>query len=98
MRYYVVYFYSCFFIARFVVLLNIIGREFMNKRDIAGYLGIDRTTLYNWEKYKPNLYKTVMLGLMVDEVIHKAQKNVDELLLMKSSLDKRNENSTDNTK
>ncbi|MDD3467730.1 MAG: transcriptional regulator [Campylobacterales bacterium] len=70
----------------------------MNKRDIAGYLGIDRTTLYNWEKYKPNLYKTVMLGLMVDEVIHKAQKNVDELLLMKSSLDKRNENSTDNTK
>jgi DNA-binding XRE family transcriptional regulator len=46
----------------------------MNKRDMAGYLGIDRTTLYNWEKHKPNLYRTVMLGLMVDEIIEKSQK------------------------
>jgi DNA-binding XRE family transcriptional regulator len=59
----------------------------MNKRDMAGYLGIDRTTLYNWEKYKPNLYKTVMLGLMVDEIIEKSQKNVDELITLKSSFD-----------
>ena len=51
----------------------------MNKRDIAGYLGIDRTTLYNWKKNKPNLYKTVMLGLKSKEIIEKAQQNADEL-------------------
>ena len=62
----------------------------MNKRDIAGYLGINRTTLYNWEKERPNLYKTIMLGLMVDEVIEKSQKNVDELVSLKSSFDKKN--------
>jgi DNA-binding XRE family transcriptional regulator len=59
----------------------------MTKRDIAGYLNIDYKTLYNWEKYKPNLYKTVMLGLMVDEIIEKSQKNVDELITLKSSFD-----------
>ena len=42
----------------------------MNKRDIAGYLVINRATLYNWEKNRPNLYKVVMLGLMVDELIY----------------------------
>lgn len=51
----------------------------MNKRDIAGYLGIDRTTLYNWEKFKPNLYKTVMKGLAFDELIEKSEKNLSEL-------------------
>lgn len=51
----------------------------MTKRDIAGYLNIDYKTLYNWEKYKPNLYKTVMLGLAVDEIIEQSQKNLDEL-------------------
>ena len=33
----------------------------MTKRDIAGYLGIDYKTLFNWEKNRPNLYKTIML-------------------------------------
>ena len=41
----------------------------MTKRDIAGYLGIDTKTLYNWEKDKPNLYKTVMKGLAFDEIV-----------------------------
>lgn len=41
----------------------------MTKRDIAGYLGIDTKTLYNWEKDKPNLYKTVMKGLAYDEIV-----------------------------
>lgn len=57
----------------------------MNKRDIAGYLGINRTTLYNWEKERPNLYKTIMLGLMVDEIIEKNEKNLDELKELKES-------------
>ncbi len=51
----------------------------MNKRDMAGYLGIDRTTLYNWEKNKPNLYKTVMKGLAFDDMIEKAEQNLNEL-------------------
>ncbi len=42
---------------------------FMTKRDIAGYLGIDTKTLYNWEKDKPNLYKTVMKGLAFDDIV-----------------------------
>ena len=51
----------------------------MTKRDIAGYLGIDTKTLYNWEKDKPNLYKTVMKGLAFDEFIEKSEKNLQEL-------------------
>ena len=41
----------------------------MTKRDIAGFLGVDTKTLYNWEKNKPNLYKTVMKGLRYDEIV-----------------------------
>ena len=59
----------------------------MNKRDIAFYLGVDRSTLYNWEKNKPNLYKTVMLGFMVDDVIEKSEKNIAELKELKEKLE-----------
>ena len=55
----------------------------MTQRDIAGFLNIDRTTLYNWKKNKPNLYKTIMLGLMVDEIIEKSEKNLEELKELK---------------
>jgi hypothetical protein len=41
----------------------------MTKRDIVGYLGISMKTLYNWEKERPNLYKTIMKGLAYDEVV-----------------------------
>lgn len=51
----------------------------MTVRDIAGYLGIDTKTLYNWKKDRPNLYKTVMLGLKSKEVIEKMQENINEL-------------------
>lgn len=57
----------------------------MTKRDIAGYLGVDYKTIFNWEKNKPNLYKTVMLGLMVDEIIDKNEKNLHELKELKES-------------
>ena len=45
-----------------------IGQK-MTKRDIAIFLGVDAKTLYNWEKDKPNLYKTVMKGLAYDEIV-----------------------------
>ncbi len=51
----------------------------MNKRDIAGYLGIDRTTLYNWEKFKPNLYKIVMKGLAFDEMVEAQKKSFEKV-------------------
>lgn len=51
----------------------------MNKRDMAGYLGIDRTTLYNWEKNRPNLYKTIMQGLAVEDVKKLLQESVEKL-------------------
>ena len=51
----------------------------MTQRDIAGFLNIDRTTLYNWKKNKPNLYKTIILGLKSKEIIEKMQQNIDEL-------------------
>lgn len=57
----------------------------MTQRDIAGYLNIDRTTIYNWKKNKPTLYKTIMLGLMVDEIIEKNEKSLLELKELKES-------------
>lgn len=63
----------------------------MTKRDIAGYLGIDYKTLFNWKKDRPNLYKTVMLGLMVDEIIEKSEKNIEELKELKKSFETKKE-------
>jgi DNA-binding XRE family transcriptional regulator len=59
----------------------------MTKRDIAGYLGIDYKTLFNWEKNRPNLYKTIMLGLMVEEIIEKSEKNLEELKEIKKEFE-----------
>jgi hypothetical protein len=55
----------------------------MTKRDIAGFLNIDIKTLYNWEKFKPNLYKTVMLGLKSKEIIEKMQENINFIKIYK---------------
>ena len=59
----------------------------MTKRDIAGFLNIDIKTLYNWQKFKPNLYKTVMLGLMVEEIIEKSEKSLEELKEIKKEFE-----------
>ncbi|MCH5337012.1 MAG: transcriptional regulator [Campylobacter sp.] len=50
------------------------------KRDMAYHLGIDVSTLYNWRKYKPNLYRIVMLGFKFDELLEQSKKNYEELL------------------
>jgi hypothetical protein len=70
----------------------------MTKRDTAGYLGVDTKTLYNWEKNKPNLYKTVMLGLLVDEMIEKSEKNIEELKELKNSLSEKSKKRTSENK
>ena len=51
----------------------------LSKRDIAGILNIDTKTLYNWKKNKPELYRIVMLGFKVDELLKQAENNLDEL-------------------
>ncbi|EAI3905829.1 transcriptional regulator [Campylobacter lari] len=51
-----------------------------SKRDMAYELDIDVSTLYNWRKYKPNLYRIIMLGFKFDELLEKNKKNYEELL------------------
>lgn len=59
----------------------------MTKRDIAGYLGIDTKTLYNWEKDKPNLYKTVMKGLAFDEIVELNKMSYEKAKELKEKFD-----------
>jgi hypothetical protein len=54
----------------------------MTKRDIVGYLGISMKTLYNWEKERPNLYKTVMKGLAYDDIVELNKKTYEKAKAM----------------
>ncbi len=51
----------------------------MTKRDIAGYLGVDVQTLRNWRKTRPNLYRTIMQGLAIDDFIAHAKQSAAQL-------------------
>ncbi|EKE1150612.1 transcriptional regulator [Campylobacter jejuni] len=53
-----------------------------SKRDMAYELDIDVSTLYNWRKYKPNLYRIVMLGFKFDELL----ETHEELLHIKQTI------------
>jgi hypothetical protein len=52
----------------------------MTKRDIAGYLGVDVQTLRNWKKTRPNLYRVIMQGLLIDEVVAQSKENHEKLV------------------
>jgi len=69
---------------------KVIGKKgnFMTKRDIAGFLGVDTKTLYNWEKDKPNLYKTVMKGLAYDEIVDLVAESADKAKELKEKFEK----------
>ena len=58
----------------------------LTKRDMAYHLGIDVATLYNWRKYKPNLYRIVMLGFKFDDVIRKSKENYEDLLRLDETI------------
>lgn len=45
----------------------------MTKRDTARYLSVDVQSLRNWRKTRPNLYKTIMLGLEVENRLKKTK-------------------------
>ncbi|MBZ7943844.1 transcriptional regulator [Campylobacter sp. RM13744] len=57
-----------------------------SKRDMAYEIDVDVSTLYNWRKYKPNLYRIVMLGFKFDELLEKQKKNYEELLHMEQQI------------
>ncbi|ECL2922014.1 transcriptional regulator [Campylobacter jejuni] len=57
-----------------------------SKRDIAYELDIDVSTLYNWRKYKPNLYRIVMLGFKFDELLENSKKTHEELLHIEQTI------------
>ncbi len=60
----------------------------MTKRDIAGFLNVDIKTLYNWEKFKPNLYKTVMKGLAFDEIVEAQKESYEKVQILQKKYDK----------
>ena len=45
----------------------------LSKRDMAGYLGVDVSTLHNWRKKKPNLYRIIIKGFCFDEVLESSK-------------------------
>ena len=55
----------------------------MTKRDIAGYLGVDVQTLRSWRKTRANLYKTIMLGLEIDNIIKESKEHLQRLEKLK---------------
>ena len=46
-------------------------------------------TLYNWEKERPNLYKTIMKGLIYDEIVELNKKTYEKAKDMKEKFDKK---------
>ncbi|MBK2001263.1 transcriptional regulator [Campylobacter sp. LH-2024] len=57
-----------------------------SKRDMAYEIDVDVSTLYNWRKHKPNLYRIVMLGFKFDELLEKQKKDYEELLHMEQQI------------
>ncbi|ATE68442.1 transcriptional regulator [Campylobacter coli] len=53
---------------------------------MAYELDIDVSTLYNWRKYKPNLYRIVMLGFKFDELLENSKKTHEELLHIEQTI------------
>ena len=46
---------------------------------MAKHIDVDVSTLYNWRRFKPELFRIVMLGFKFDELIVASKQNYDEL-------------------
>ncbi|QKF79390.1 MULTISPECIES: hypothetical protein [Campylobacter] len=53
---------------------------------MAYELDIDVSTLYNWRKYKPNLYRIVMLGFKYNSLLECHKKTYEELLNIENEI------------
>lgn len=63
----------------------------MTQRDMAGFLDIDVKTIRNWRKNKPNLYRIIIQGFAIEEVIKKTEENTKELIEVAQSLNRKKE-------
>lgn len=51
----------------------------MFQSDIAEYIGVDAKTIYNWKKHKPNLYRTLIIGLKYEALMSEVNQWDKEL-------------------
>jgi len=57
------------------------------QRDIAGFIDVTPMTLRNWRKEKPNLYKTIMLGIKFQDLIDESKSSYENLLKYSKDID-----------
>jgi len=57
----------------------------MTRKELAEKLGVDPTTLRNWEMNKPELVRLINQGLALDEYIEEIEKNLQKLKKIKES-------------
>ncbi len=58
----------------------------MTKKELAEILNVSRPTLNKWEKEKPELVRLVNQGLLIDELIEEAERNLLNLKKLKSEI------------
>ena len=60
----------------------------LTQQDKARLLNIDPRTLRNWRKDKPYLYKIIMLGFGVEDMINQSDKSNEDLKKLIDELNK----------
>jgi len=55
----------------------------MTKQELASLLNVSRNTLNNWEKEKPDLVRLINQGLVLDDQIEEAERNLNKLKALK---------------
>ena len=55
-----------------------------------GLIGANVQALRNWKKTRPNLYRVIMQGLAIDDIIAKSKANHDELCKIVKKFGKEN--------
>ena len=58
----------------------------LTKKELAEIFNISRPTLNKWEKEKPELVRLVNQGLLIDELIEEAERNLSKLKKLKSEI------------
>ena len=59
----------------------------MTKKELSEIFNISRPTLNKWEKEKPELVRLVNQGLLIDELIEEAERNLERLKKLKENID-----------
>jgi transcriptional regulator with XRE-family HTH domain len=57
----------------------------LTREELAKTLKITRQTLNNWEKEKPDLVRLINQGLVLDDQIEEAKRNLERLEEIKNS-------------